>query len=77
MSEEDEAADAPLITDNEDDIVQQSVRSDVQENDLTSPSAFIWALTFAAGISGVLFGYECVHSFLPPSSNVDHLLAPV
>lgn len=24
----------------------------------TSPSTFIWALTLAAGISGMLFGYE-------------------
>lgn len=30
----------------------------VQERDLTSPSRFIWALTFSAGISGLLFGYE-------------------
>lgn len=31
---------------------------DLREQDLTSPSWFIWALTFSAGISGLLFGYE-------------------
>ena len=33
-----------------------------------SPTAFIWALTFAAGISGLLFGYE----WAPPSQKPDH-----
>ncbi len=28
------------------------------ESGLTSPNAFIWALSFTAGISGILFGYE-------------------
>lgn len=29
-----------------------------EERQATTPSAFIWSLSFAAGISGILFGYE-------------------
>ena len=32
------------------------------EGDLSRPNRFIWALTLTAGISGLLFGYECVAS---------------
>lgn len=31
---------------------------DVDESNIASPGLFIWALTFAAGVSGLLFGYE-------------------
>jgi hypothetical protein len=34
------------------------------------PTLFVWALTFAAGISGLLFGYEYTNiapSLLPPT----------
>lgn len=30
------------------------------ENRTSSLNAFVWTLTFTAGISGLLFGYECV-----------------
>ncbi|KAI9776545.1 MAG: hypothetical protein M1835_005485 [Candelina submexicana] len=30
----------------------------LEEKDLIRPGAFIWALTFSAGISGLLFGYD-------------------
>ncbi|ORY11086.1 and other transporter-domain-containing protein [Clohesyomyces aquaticus] len=31
---------------------------DVDESKLASPGAFIWTLTFCAGVSGLLFGYD-------------------
>ncbi|KAK0654705.1 Myo-inositol transporter 1 [Lasiodiplodia hormozganensis] len=31
---------------------------DVDESKIASPGLFIWALTFAAGVSGLLFGYD-------------------
>ncbi|KAF4314117.1 putative mfs myo-inositol protein [Botryosphaeria dothidea] len=31
---------------------------DVDESQIAAPGAFIWALTFAAGVSGLLFGYD-------------------
>lgn len=57
--EDDEAVIAPLI---------QDLRCDtatcedphLHESDLSRPNRFIWALTLTAGISGLLFGYECV-----------------
>ena len=30
----------------------------VDESELKAPNGFLWALTFCAGISGLLFGYE-------------------
>ena len=37
---------------------------DVNESALVSPGIFIWTLTLCAGISGLLFGYEYVPTFL-------------
>lgn len=51
MQSQDEA-NAPLIEDREHE------EGSLKESDTTSPSAFIWALTFTAGISGLLFGYD-------------------
>lgn len=62
MVDRDEA-NAPLIGEHEPATVENDGYRISQEHDSTSPSAFIWALTFAAGISGLLFGYEC-HSSL-------------
>lgn len=31
---------------------------EVDESELLSPGLFIWSLTFCAGVSGLLFGYE-------------------
>jgi hypothetical protein len=33
---------------------------EVDESALVSPGVFIWTLTFCAGVSGLLFGYEYV-----------------
>lgn len=61
---DDEAANAPLMHyDDEYEVPRRRERIFSQEDDATSPSAFVWALTFAAGISGLLFGYECDHPF--------------
>jgi len=66
---DDEAANAPLIHhDDENEAPSHHERSHLQEQELTSPSAFIWALTFTAGISGLLFGYEYNHPFHSPRS---------
>lgn len=55
----DEAVNAPLMYRNDEDgALSQHERPHLQENELKSLSAFIWALTFTAGISGLLFGYE-------------------
>lgn len=57
----------PLISDAEDDHNQQSRHSDednVDESVIESPGLFIWALTFSAGVSGLLFGYEYVLTHL-------------
>ena len=59
MADEDEDANAPLITgDDRPTINNDNGSIPLQESKNTSPTAFIWALTFAAGISGLLFGYE-------------------
>lgn len=67
MAEDEDAANAPLIgTNNQADpsdpwvpqVHDERTNALSREQDLTSPNAFIWSLTFAAGISGLLFGYE-------------------
>lgn len=60
MDEDASSAEAPLMR-GESLSVHDRTRTedgDLREQDLTSPSWFIWALTFSAGISGLLFGYE-------------------
>ena len=65
MADEDEDANAPLITgDDRPTITNNNGSILLQESNNTSPSAFIWALTFAAGISGLLFGYEYAYTLL-------------
>lgn len=49
---EEEAVNAPLMRE------RRASLDDSQESDVTSSNIFIWALTFAAAISGLLFGYE-------------------
>lgn len=56
--DEEEAVIAPLI--NHENQVNSGGEYQTQESDSTSPSAFVWALTLTACISGLLFGYECV-----------------
>ena len=55
----DVAVEAPLIqpsspTDSRD----ESTTGERVEGDVQRPSRFVWSLTAAAGISGLLFGYE-------------------
>lgn len=57
--EEDEAVIAPLIQDLRGDGAAALEDPRPQESDLSRPNRFIWALTLTAGISGLLFGYEC------------------
>lgn len=71
--EEGEGLDAPLLIDdrhpahdeNEEDDNDDGGENGVShhENRTSSLNAFIWTLTFTAGISGLLFGYECVRPF--------------
>lgn len=66
---DDEAANAPLMHhDDEDNVIDYPGIAYSQESESASPSAFIWALTFAAGISGLLFGYEYDCDLNPASS---------
>lgn len=52
MVDHNDGAHAPLIgPDPAQDVV-------FRESGTPSPTPFIWALTFAAGISGLLFGYD-------------------
>jgi hypothetical protein len=63
---QDESAQEPLIprelrsdpssTEQEQDARVESIRAD--ESDVEAPGVFIWSLTIAAGVSGLLFGYE-------------------
>ena len=34
---------------------------EVDESKMIRPGVFIWGLTGCAGVSGLLFGYECVY----------------
>lgn len=38
-------------------------RKEDDESSLVSPGLFVWLLTICAGISGLLFGYEYVHTY--------------
>ena len=58
MAGKDNAASAPLMRDSQDEAPIDSEFAPTQQSGKPSPSTFIWALTFAAGISGLLFGYE-------------------
>lgn len=37
---------------------------EMDESALVSPGWFLWTLTVCAGVSGLLFGYEYVQSFI-------------
>ena len=66
MSHEHGAVDEPLIAD-ETHLEATSTNphySSGARSVLGRPTAFIWALTVASGISGLLFGYE----FVPPQA---------
>lgn len=53
-----------MATDNEEETSSAPLMRDRgtprPESDVPSSTAFIWALTFAAAIGGLLFGYEYV-----------------
>ncbi|KAI9701451.1 MAG: hypothetical protein M1836_001506 [Candelina mexicana] len=53
------AANSPLMqAAAEEDLDEFQYAPVLEEKDLIRPGAFIWALTFSAGISGLLFGYD-------------------
>lgn len=58
MVDRNDEAHAPLIGDDEHGFFDRALDDISRESDATSPNAFIWAFTFAAGISGLLFGYD-------------------
>lgn len=60
MDEDGSSVDAPLMRQEPTEAHDgtRTGNSDLREQDLTTPSPFIWALTLSAGISGLLFGYE-------------------
>ena len=59
MVDRDDGAHAPLIGDDDEYGISDQAHDDSpREGDTTSPGAFIWSLTLAAGLSGLLFGYD-------------------
>ena len=58
MVDRNDGAHAPLIADTEHGLSDHAHGDTSRESDVASPNIFIWALTFAAGISGLLFGYD-------------------
>ena len=58
MAEGDGTANTPLMRDGGNEDYDNNEATPTHENDLNSPSAFVWALTLTAGVSGLLFGYE-------------------
>ena len=53
-----DSADAPLITSSSSEHDFDGDNGKPSERSPHSPAPFVWALTAAAGISGLLFGYE-------------------
>lgn len=64
LAHDDDDDDGDDNEDEDDDGVDNGVSH--HENRTSSLNAFIWTLTFTAGISGLLFGYECVRLFPSP-----------
>jgi len=58
MKEEDTTAGEPLMQDNSHPEEEPPVRSRGSKDVEIGAGAFVYALTFAAGVSGLLFGYE-------------------
>ena len=58
MVDRNDGSHAPLIGDDEHGLSDHARDNISKQNDTTSPSAFVWAITFAAGISSLLFGYD-------------------
>ena len=59
MAEDDTLANAPLIEqDSNGDPNQHETPQKSGVSTDAAPTAFLWALTLTAGISGLLFGYE-------------------
>jgi len=61
MAEEDRTVREPLIRDDNDPneaALQAQARTQKPKAVDTGAGAFVYALTFAAGVSGLLFGYE-------------------
>jgi hypothetical protein len=71
-----DSADVPLMGEQEDDSLSRHdedtlSRHDDVEDDyeaieiaLQQPGPYMWALTFSAGISGLLFGCKCLNNFM-------------
>jgi SP family myo-inositol transporter-like MFS transporter 13 len=70
----------PLIS-NEDERSERSHSYDedagVDESQLVSPGLFVSILTICAGISGLLFGYEYVHTSNSAKPTAPTILPPV
>lgn len=66
-------AGGPGIPREYDEHVHVHADAGVDESALTKPGRFIWVLTFCAGVSGLLFGYEYV---CPSCPILSRLVAP-
>jgi len=58
MARDEGAENEPFIADERETTFTTSGSEPTPIHENGSSTAFIWALTFAAGISGLLFGYE-------------------
>lgn len=58
MARDDSAENEPFIADEAGTTFTTVGAESIPTHEDGSPTAFIWALTVAAGISGLLFGYE-------------------
>jgi hypothetical protein len=78
--EDDSAADAPLIQNTQESDERQPIEA--SDEDSSTGNLFVYALTFSAGISGLLFGYEfvffssCVAKLLTPCKHWSYILNP-
>lgn len=58
MADEDSLAVEPLMRDNSHVERGNTISGPVKRNVQAGAGTFVYALTFAAGVSGLLFGYE-------------------
>jgi hypothetical protein len=70
LPDDDTDAGVPLIQNNHGAHENEDIDDDTLDQESSSGNLFVYALTFSAGISGLLFGYE----YVPPLSTYTFLL---
>lgn len=70
----------PLISNDRDSSEEHEANDEepgVDESALVSPGLFIWTLTFCAGVSGLLFGYEYVSTQCPSHPFISNIYTSI